>query len=428
MAQTQSWYKKYRPRVFAEYAGGFADAALKRFSDTDRLPQVTLLHGVYGCGKTTAARLLAGYYLCENPNESGQPCGICPGCLQVCDLIVDGEDDAASESVVEINAASINRVEDIRKLISESMLTLPVISRYKVFILDECHRITPEAQNALLKVLEDVPSHLAIIFATTEPEKLLPTLVSRCQVTIEVRRQTQQSMADILLRVARGEGLAVERRALQIIAKKGGRIPRDCINLMEAAAAAYDKQITAKNVLEYTGEADTSQYFGFIEASRKGLTDILTFIGEFSQGDVSYHKFLSGLARFVLDAVYVRMGISIEDFDAGYLKAVKRLFASYKVNEFHKLLRLVDDAARRTPAEIGTAELALSVLALSIGDITAVSDGISAETVKALAAQESGEGARKFVERETELLIPRTQDEMVGLDEFLSSIGAVAYG
>jgi DNA polymerase-3 subunit gamma/tau len=331
---------------------------------------------------------------------------------------------------MEINASSVNRVEDIRKLIAESMLTLPVFSRFKVFIIDECHRVTVEAQNALLKVLEDVPRHLAVIFATTEPDKLLPTLVSRCQLKIEVRRQTVQSMTDILMRIAKSEGLVTERRALQLISKKGGCIPRDCINLLEDVALAYDGSVTSKNVLERTGEADTSLYFSFIMAAHSGLTDILTFMSEFTLSDVSYRKFLSGLSRFAMDAIYVRMGISAE-YDKSYLKELKKLFAMYKVDEFHKLLRLIDDAARRSPSEIGAAELALSVLALNIGEITAVVHSESAaEVVKVQAEYENSDGAQKFVEREMASCgAPAvSMPDGVGLDEFLDSIGAVAYG
>ena len=428
MAQQVSWFKKYRPRTFAEYAGDFADGAVKRFSDSEKRPQVTLLYGQYGCGKTTAARLLAGYYLCESLKEDGTPCGECDGCRQLLALIEDGEDDTASESIQEINGSSVNRIEDIRRLINDSMLTLPTFSQYKVFIFDECHRITPEAQNALLKILEDVPSHLAVIFATTEKEKLLPTVVSRCQLTVEVRRQTLKSMTDILENIAKQEGLIVERRALQLIAKKGGRIPRDCINLLEDIAATYDSRVTTENVLERTGETDTKVYFKFIEAAHKGLLDTLTFVSDFSQGDVSYPKFVSGLSRFVLDAVYVRMGISAEDFDAAYLKTLKELFKRYKLNEFGELLRLVDAAARRNSMELGSVDLALSVLALNIGDVTKVQEDRMGDAVKTAAGTENSVGARRFVERETELnAVKPVSKEDVDFDEFMASLGGVSY-
>ncbi|GHU92662.1 hypothetical protein FACS1894208_00210 [Clostridia bacterium] len=456
----QSWYKKYRPRTFAEYAGSFADVAVKRFSDTEQRPQVTLLHGVYGCGKTTAARLLAGYYLCESLDEEGQPCGKCSGCRQLADLIADGEDDSASESVQEINASGVNRVEDIRRLINDSMLTLPTMSKYKVFIFDECHRITPEAQNALLKILEDIPAHLAVIFATTEPDKLLPAVVSRCQLTVEVRRQTLDSMTEILINIARKEGLSVEKKALQIIAKKGGRIPRDCINLLEDISAAYDQRVTAQNVLERTGETDTALYFEFFKAAHSGLTGILTFLSNFSQGDVTYQKFLSGLSRFVLDGVYIRMGIGEDSYDKSYLKTVKKLLADYKADEFHKLLRLIDEAARRTPASIGSTDLALSVLALNIRDIemegkaadvvTDATDEVSstqastppvkrlkaqtsmttpAKELKVQAMDETAAGAQKFVDKDFRASTPpmNVVADPSDVDALFAGLGAVAY-
>src|SRR5690606_18938843 len=105
-------------------------------------------------------------------------------------------------------------------------LTLPSFSKYKIFILDECHRITPEAQNALLKVLEDVPEHLVVIFATTEHDKMLPTILSRCQMVIEVKKQSVQGMMNILRKISEKEGLTVSVEALKLIARKGKRIPR----------------------------------------------------------------------------------------------------------------------------------------------------------------------------------------------------------
>jgi len=429
MAQQLSWYRKHRPRTFAEYRGDFVKAAVKRFSDPDKRPQVTLLHGVYGCGKTTAARLFAGYYMCESLTDEGIPCGKCVGCRQLLDLIETGEDDAASESVQEINGSVVNRVEDIRRIMNESMLTLPTFSKYKVFIIDECHRITPEAQNALLKILEDIPEYLVIIFATTEPDKLLPTIRSRCQLEIEVRKQTIQSMTEMLMSIAKKEGLSVGVAAVKLIAKKGGRIPRDCINLLEDIAATYDGRITVENVLERTGEVDTAVYFRFMKAAHNGLLSILTFMSEFTQGDLSYPKFLSGLSRFVLDAVYVRMGIHLDEFDADYLKTVKALFVRYKVDEFHVLLKLVDEAARRAAIETGSVDLALSVLALNIGDITNVQESVSGDFVKSQAEKETSEGARKYVERDTAQRFEEKapKDTNTSLEDFMAKLGAVRY-
>lgn len=430
MAQQKAWYRKHRPKTFEGYSGDFADSAVKRFADPLKRPQVTLLYGHYGCGKTTAARLLTGFYMCESLTAEGMPCCKCAGCRQLEDLIATGEDDAASESVQEINGSAVNGVADIKRIMNESMMTLPSFSKYKVFIIDECHRITPEAQNALLKILEDIPEHLVIIFATTEKDKILPTVLSRCQVVIEVRKQTLKNMADMLQNISVKEGLTVERKALELIAKKGNRVPRDCINMLEDIASSYNNTVTTKNVLTYTGDTDEAVYLKFITAAHKGLPEILAFISDFSQNDMDYHKFLSGLSRYVLDAVYVRMALLTDEHDKTYVTNLRKLFAQYKVDEFQVLLKLVDNAARRASSTIGSSDLVLSVLALNIGDITKVQRAVSADSVKVLADRETSEGAKKFVERDTEVRFEEKGNKSslaTNLDDFMASLGAVDY-
>lgn len=432
MTQEVSLYRKYRPRTFEDYEGDFIKSAVKRISDPVRRPQVMLIHGGYGCGKTTAARLLAGFYLCENLTDEGKPCGKCNGCMRLQDLIERGEDDGSSESIQEINGSEVNRIEDIRRIMNESMLTLPAFSKYKVFIFDECHRITPEAQNALLKVLEDIPAHLVVIFATTEYDKMLPTILSRCQLVVEVRKQTLQGMTHILMNIAQQEGFTVSKKALELIAKKGRRIPRDCINLLEDVASTYDNQITPENVLACVGEVDVEVYSKFIIAAHEGLQDILTFVHEFSEGDIDYRNFLSGLSRFILEAVYIRMGIGMDEFDTNAVKARKDLFKLYRIDEFHVLLKLVSEAIHRSSIEAHSADLALTVLALNIGEIYAdIKKEISGDNVKAQAKIENSTGAQKFVERDTEKRFedraPKPSNN-TSLDDFMASLGAVRYG
>ena len=428
MAQEISWYRKYRPKTFADYEGDFVKAAVQRMSDPARRPQVILLHGVYGCGKTTAARLLAGFYLCESLTPHGTPCGKCAGCQQLLDLIERGEDDVSSESIQEINGSEANRIEDIRRIMHDSMLTLPSFSKYKIFIFDECHRITPEAQNALLKVLEDVPEHLVVIFATTEHDKMLPTILSRCQMVIEVKKQSVQGMVNILRKISKKEGLTVSAEALKLIARKGKRIPRDCINLLEDVAMTCDRRVTAETVLERLGEVDSEVYSKFIKAAHSGLPDILSFVHEFNEGDITYKSFLSGLSRYIIEAAYMRMGIGLDEFDDNAIEARKALFARYKVDEFHVLMKLVSEAIHRSSIEAHSPELAMTLLALNIGGIADLKKNTLAENVQAQAKLETSQGAQKFVERDTEKRIEEGAPKRggdVSIDDFMARLGAV---
>jgi DNA polymerase-3 subunit gamma/tau len=395
--QNVSWYRKYRPKTFVEYEGDFVQNAVRRFSNIALRPQIVLIHGNYGCGKTTAARLLAGFYLCDDLNEDGIPCGECGGCGQLLDLIEHGEDDAASETVIEINGSTVNRVEDIRRLMNDSMLTLPAFSKFKVFIFDECHRITPEAQNAMLKILEDVPPHLVVIFATTEPEKMLPTITSRCQLVIEVRRQSVAGMTSILEKIAQKEGLSYTVNALKIIANKRGRVPRDCINLLESVAAAYGMVVNEKNVMEYTGDVDVEIYLRFIQASHKDLAHVLRFVHEFAQSDIDYRKFVNGLSQFVMNGIYVRMGIGVKDHDKNFADALDELFVLYKPREYNVLLELIDDALKRSNVDTGSMELALTTLGQRIGKIFI---SMNPEKVAADSKAETEAGVAEYVKKE----------------------------
>ena len=438
MTQERAWYRKYRPRTFEDYEGDFINSAVKRISDPVRRPQVVLLHGVHGCGKTTAARLLSGYYLCESLTPAGHPCGNCSGCMQLQDLIERGEDDGSSESIQEINGSEHNGVEAIKRIMNESMLTLPAFSKYKVFIFDECHRITHEAQNALLKVLEDVPEHLIVIFATTEYDKMLPTILSRCQLVVEVRKQTLQGMTRILKNIAKQEGLTIDENALKLIAKKSKRIPRNSINLLEDVAVTYDNKVTTANVLEKIGEADTQIYQRFMEIAlnkagekpQDRLTGILTLVHELAEGDIDHKTFLTGLSRFVMEGIYIRMGIGEGEMDKASLDARKVLFEHYKIDEFHLLLNLVNEAVHRSTIDAQSSELALTLLALNIGGIKEKADIPTAETIKADVEVENTMGSKKYVERDREIRYEEKESKTKGsveLDDFLAQLGAVQY-
>ncbi len=340
---SQSWYTKYRPSKIDDYMGPAIKTVIKkRFKNRADMPHVIMIHGPRGTGKTTLARLITKYYLCENPHEDGIPCEECDTCQSINEILIDGKNaEVECPGVTEVDATVANGKDAIREIIEDAMQT-PLYTEYKIVIFDECHMITPAAQNSLLKIVEDIPKHLVVIFASTNPEKVLQTIKSRCQMTIEVRKQSVSDLVHRLGQISEMENLTFSNEALEIIAKKGDRVPRECINLLEAIAKTYDKVVSLENVKEYVSDNGAENYIKYFEAANKSLSDIMTFIRELNNNDVKIQDFTNGLTRFVLDAIYIKNGIALDDFPPEYMKSIKQIFEIYTSDEFDILLQIIE--------------------------------------------------------------------------------------
>ncbi|MBL3538860.1 DNA polymerase III subunit gamma/tau [Aminivibrio sp.] len=233
---TISLYRRYRPRTFDEVAGqDMAVDVLKKALQRDQVGHAYLFSGPRGCGKTSLARLLAKALNCENLKDGYEPCGECGSCLS----ITAGE----SLDVVEIDGASNNGVEEIRELKSHVSLS-PFSSRWKVYIIDEVHMLSISAFNALLKTLEEPPSFVAFILATTEPSKVPVTIRSRCQ-HIPFRRITPQDIRARLVEVAERENVPWEEDAVREIARQSDGALRDALSMMEQALSLGGGELSA---------------------------------------------------------------------------------------------------------------------------------------------------------------------------------------
>ncbi len=258
----QALYRKFRPKEFADVKGQeHIVTALKNQIRGERIGHAYLFTGTRGTGKTTMAKIFAKAVNCMNPKEDGSPCGACA----VCESIEAGK----SMNVVELDAASNNGVEDIRAIIDEVEYR-PTEGRYKVYIVDEVHMLSTSAFNALLKTLEEPPSYVIFILATTEVNKVPITILSRCQ-RYDFHRITIDTIAGRLAHVLDAEGRTYEEKALKYIAKAADGSMRDALSLLDQCIVFYpDKTLGYDDALNVLGAVDTEVFSRMFQNVRRG--------------------------------------------------------------------------------------------------------------------------------------------------------------
>lgn len=378
-----AWYRKYRPKTMNEYLGDSIKQVVEnRFTKESARPSVMMISGTRGCGKTTFARIISKYYLCETPNEDGSPCEKCDFCMDINETLINGEAGVETPGVVEVDATTANGKEAIQNIIEDAIIP-PVYTTKKILILDECHMITTQAQNSMLKIIEDIPPHLIVMFATTDPEKVLGTIHSRCQLKLEVRKQSVDDMASRLLQIAEAEGVTTSQEALKIIAKKADRVPREAINLLESIAKNYGNQVTIPNVRASLKDVASEIYMEFYDAANSSLPRVLLFINKIKELDITPRNFMSGLSRFTLDSLYVRHGLNLEDYPVEFVGQIKKLFNYYTTAEFDTLLQVIESAIKSVDDDEAKGELLITTTAMRIGKIQILSKGLANEAVEA---------------------------------------------
>ena len=281
----QALYRKWRPRTFEDAVGQQPiTTTLKNEIRQGRPAHAYLLMGSRGTGKTTCARLIAKAVNCLSPVD-GSPCGACDICR--------GIDSGAVVDVVEIDAASNNGVDSIRDLREEANF-LPNVTKYRVYIIDECHMLSPGAVNALLKIMEEPPEHVIFILATTEVQKVPATIQSRCQ-RFDFKRVGSDTIAARLLHIAGEEAIPLEQEAAELIGRLADGGMRDALSLLDLCRA-HSGQITPQVVSQAAGLVGQEHLFQIAGAVAKGdLSQALELIARAGEGSVEYDRLCSQL-------------------------------------------------------------------------------------------------------------------------------------
>ena len=283
--------RKYRPSTFQTVVGQRAlTATLKNAILTGKLAQAYLFCGPRGVGKTSCARIFAKTINCMNPTPEGEACGECESCKAI--------ERGSSFNLVELDAASNNSVDDIRN-ITDQVYIPAQDGRYRVFIIDEVHMLSNAAFNAFLKTLEEPPKNVVFILATTERHKVIPTILSRCQV-YDFRRITINDIIDHLQYVAQSEGVNAEREALGVIALKADGAMRDALSIFDQVVASTHGNVTYQGTIDALNVLDQDYYFRLVDIFQRGdVADALLTFKEITDKGFDAQFFVNGLASHV---------------------------------------------------------------------------------------------------------------------------------
>lgn len=295
--------RKYRPSNFDSVVGQSAlTTTLKNAVKSGKLAHAYLFCGPRGVGKTTCARIFAKAINCQNPTADGEACNECESCQSF--------NEQRSLNIFELDAASNNSVEHIKKIMEQTRIP-PQLGRYKVFIIDEVHMLSQAAFNAFLKTLEEPPSYVIFILATTEKQKILPTILSRCQI-YDFERMTVSDTINHLKNVAAKENIQYEEEALAVIAEKADGGMRDALSIFDQAASFCQGNITYAKVIEDLNVLDSDNYFKIVDLSiQNKVSDIMLLLNSIISNGFDPGQCIGGLARHIRNVLMAKDPVTL---------------------------------------------------------------------------------------------------------------------
>ena len=308
--------RKYRPQTFDTVVGqAHITTTLKNAIRLNQLAHAFLFCGPRGVGKTTCARILAKTINCENKTKDGEACNKCQSCISF--------NEGTSLNIHELDAASNNSVDDIRTLVDQVRFA-PQAGKYKVYIIDEVHMLSSSAFNAFLKTLEEPPPYAIFILATTEKHKILPTILSRCQI-FDFKRITNNDTVEHLREICEKEDITAEKAALQVIAQKSEGCMRDALSIMDKIVSFTNGKLTYQNTLEHLNILDADYYFKLMDCMLKqDLAGAMLLYDDINKKGFEGDLVLNGFAEFIRNLLVCK-----DEKVAGLLEAVESFREKY---------------------------------------------------------------------------------------------------
>ena len=327
--------RKYRPQNFSTVVGqSHITTTLKNAIKNNQLAHAFLFCGPRGVGKTTCARILAKTINCENKTAGGEACNVCNSCLSF--------DNGTSLNIHELDAASNNSVDDIRALVDQVRFA-PQAGKYKVYIVDEVHMLSTAAFNAFLKTLEEPPPFAIFILATTEKHKILPTILSRCQI-FDFKRITNQDTVEHLQEICVKENIVADKTALHLIAQKSEGCLRDSLSILDKIVSFTNGELTYGNTLEHLNILDEDYYFRLAEAMQvQSLSDAILLFDEINRKGFEGDMVLNGFAEFLRNVLVskdpkVAMLLEVsEGFKQRYFEIAAKIDAAWLLSALNIL-------------------------------------------------------------------------------------------
>ncbi|GEO10603.1 DNA polymerase III subunit gamma/tau [Segetibacter aerophilus] len=327
--------RKYRPQNFNTVVGqSHITTTLKNAIRNHQLAHAFLFCGPRGVGKTTCARILAKTINCENIQPDGEACNVCHSCVSF--------NEGTSLNIHELDAASNNSVEDIRALV-EQVRFAPQAGKYKIYIVDEVHMLSTSAFNAFLKTLEEPPSYAIFILATTEKHKILPTILSRCQI-FDFKRITNNDTVEHLQEIAGKEDIHSEKAALQLIAQKSEGCMRDSLSILDKIVSFTNGDVTYQNTLEHLNILDHDYYFKLLDTQiNQDMAGSMLLYDEINRKGFEGDLVLNGYAEFIRNVLVCQNPRAaslldvVEGLQPKYIETAKKVSPAYLVSALNIL-------------------------------------------------------------------------------------------
>lgn len=336
MSEDLSFARKYRPNTLDGYIGNTKiKETVHRIMSSGKRPQSILLTGNTGCGKTTLARIIASWYMCEMPNEDGSPCGECIQCQYMKEYIETGNTELLPD-IKEVDVTAQGGKGDIEALLEE--IEYPAYGGgWKIYIFDECHKLSSAAGNRLLKTVEEPPEKVLMVFCTTDPQMMLETLKNRCTLKLKVTKPTTNELCGLLKRVCLSVGKEYDLQGLRMICSRSDYVIRESLQNLETVISSRG-DATGKSVSEEFQEVSDSLVFDFYNAYlNRDYLDYVSILYKIKT-TYSFDLFLKSLTSFTVRGIYILNNVNVEGLSDEEVKSYLKVFSSFSIEEISGVL------------------------------------------------------------------------------------------